>query len=496
MSGSTRSPTLADVAEAAGVSLSTASLTFSGNKPVSETTRARVLAAAAALGYTGPNPLARNLRQGRSGVVGIAVGPLSTAFRDPAALPMLDAVSEVLGAAGLGLLLMGDDHARLPLDAVIYDICGRETWAAYDDLAARDVPLVVVEGPDWPGTTFVDIDHRAGCAALATHLHELGHRRVALLTLEPSHPQREREAGVRDVFPDAQVIGACASDLAAAQDLAAAYLATGPDVTAVVCQSDVQAAAVVIEARRLGLAVPDDLSVAGFDGVATPWLDLDAHDRGPAPGRQGASRRRRRPPAHRRRGRGGRRAPGRAEDRRLDRSGLRRTSGQRRFQSVPGGPDSSQDWKPVSEASLIAISSGLAAVVAGGDDVAVVERHLLRARGCASAGVLEELTRPHPLGAGREREDPEPLERLPGVAADAEQPSPAGVLGAHAIAELEGAAVAGEEPSADDQGDAVEQGKEEEGPDDVECPFPGRHPASLDPTEQMSARTRRFVRSP
>ena len=117
---------------AAGVSLSTASLAFSGNKPVSAETRDRVLAAAGALGYAGPNPLARNLRRGRSGVVGVAVGRLSTAFRDPAALPMLDAVSEVLDAAGLGLLLMpdGDEHAGLPLDAVIYDICGCETWGA------------------------------------------------------------------------------------------------------------------------------------------------------------------------------------------------------------------------------------------------------------------------------------------------------------------------------------------------------------------------------
>ena len=265
------------MAAAAGVSLSTASLAFSGNKPVSEATRQRVLTAASSLGYAGPNPLARNLRQGRSSVVGIAVGQLSTAFRDPAALPMLDAVSEVLGAAGLGLLLMGDDaqHAALPLDAVIYDICGRETWAAYDDLVARDVPLVVVEGPAWPGVTLVDIDHRAGAGAVARHLHELGHRRVATLTLEPSHPQREREAGLREVFGDARVIGACASDLAAAQGVASAYLAAEPDVTAIVCQSDVQAAGVVLEARRRGLAVPGDLSVAGFDGVATPWLDLE-----------------------------------------------------------------------------------------------------------------------------------------------------------------------------------------------------------------------------
>jgi DNA-binding LacI/PurR family transcriptional regulator len=273
-----RQPTLADVAAAAGVSLSTASLAFSGNKPVSEPTRARVLAAAAELGYSGPNPLARNLRQGRSGVVGIAVGRLSTAFRDPAALPMLDAVSEVLGTAGLGLLLMGDDegHARLPLDAVIYDVCGREDgWTPYDDLVARDVPLVVVEGPSWPGTTFIDIEHRASSAALARHLHDLGHRRVGLVTLEQSHPQREREAGVREVFPDARVVGECASDLAAAQALVSDYLRTSPDVTAIVCQSDVQAAGAVLAARRQGLSVPADLSVAGFDGVATPWLDLE-----------------------------------------------------------------------------------------------------------------------------------------------------------------------------------------------------------------------------
>ena len=277
MPGPTRGPTLADVAAAAGVSLSTASLAFSGNKPVSAATRERVLAAAADLGYAGPNPLASNLRRGRSGVVGIAVGQLSTAFRDPAALPMLDAVSDVLGAAGLGLLLMGDEdeHARLPIDAAIYDICGRDTWSAYDDLVARDVPVVVVEGPAWPGATYVDIEHRRGATAVARHLHDLGHRRVATVTLASSHAQREREAGLRDVFPGAHVVGACASDVGAAQALVSGYLAGRPEPTAVVCQSDVQAAGVVLEARRQGLRVPEDLSVAGFDGVATPWLDLE-----------------------------------------------------------------------------------------------------------------------------------------------------------------------------------------------------------------------------
>ena len=279
MDATSRAPTLADVATAAGVSLSTASLAFSGNKPVSEATRRRVLDAATDLGYTGPNPIARHLRQGRSGVVGIALGAPSTAFRDPAALPMLDAVSEVLGAAGLGLLLMGDpdvrDQPMLPLDGIVYNICGREDWPAHEEYAARGVPIVVVEGPDWPGSTAVDVDSRGGAVLLARHLADLGHERVATLTLEPSRPERERLAGLREVFPDAEVVGACPSDTAAAQALAAGYLATDPDVTAVVCQSDVQAAAVVAEARRRGLVVPRDLSVAGFDGVATPWLDLE-----------------------------------------------------------------------------------------------------------------------------------------------------------------------------------------------------------------------------
>ena len=62
-------PTLADVAAKAGVSASTASLAFSGSGPVSDATKERVLAAAAELGYGGPDPRARSLRRGRSGIV-------------------------------------------------------------------------------------------------------------------------------------------------------------------------------------------------------------------------------------------------------------------------------------------------------------------------------------------------------------------------------------------------------------------------------------------
>ena len=66
------------------MSVSTASLAFSGAGPIAAATRQRVLDAAAALDYSGPNPLGRQLRRGRSGIVGVIVGDsLRRSFRDP-----------------------------------------------------------------------------------------------------------------------------------------------------------------------------------------------------------------------------------------------------------------------------------------------------------------------------------------------------------------------------------------------------------------------------
>jgi DNA-binding LacI/PurR family transcriptional regulator len=274
-------PTLADVAAAAGVSLSTASLAFSGNKPVSAATRERIVAAAERLGYTGPHPLARSLRHGRSGVVGVVVSDLTSAFRDPAMLPFLEGISEVLDAADLGMLLLAGAQPRalgcVSLDGVIYDPCGRDGWAEESDLDLRGIPMVSVESPDVPAQAHLDIAHRRGMADLARRLAELGHRRVATVTLGPSHPARERLEGVREVFPEAVEVSAGDGDLEQARTAVAPLLALPPDhrPTAVLAQSDLLAAGVVREALARGLRVPEELSITGFDGVPTPWLELE-----------------------------------------------------------------------------------------------------------------------------------------------------------------------------------------------------------------------------
>ena len=139
-------PTLRAVAQAAGVSTSTASLAYSGKGPVAPETVARVRAAAEQLGYAGPDPLASSLRHGRSGVVGVVVeGRLLHAFRDPFAVSVLDGLSQVLDEIPAGMLLIAQPAgtperaitqlSATALDAVVFSLCGPDstTWppAAY-----------------------------------------------------------------------------------------------------------------------------------------------------------------------------------------------------------------------------------------------------------------------------------------------------------------------------------------------------------------------------
>lgn len=300
-------PTLADVAGAAGVSVSTASLAFSGAGPIAAETRGRVLAAATALGYAGPNPLGRSLRSGRSGIVAVVIGDqLRRSFRDPVSVQVLDGLVGTLGTMGLGVLLIpatpaADDAlgldpllASAPMDVAVLIWGARTGDPVLAALRQRGVPIVIGEGPEIEGVPVVGIADRRGSADLVRHLVDLGHRRIATVTLPFGG---ERRCGVVDAdrmalldwtptqhrldgFADAGVVPAVVVESAASlveEGQAAGRLAlAGPDrPTAVVAQSDLLAAGVMLAAREMGLRVPEDVSVAGFDGLDLPWLGPD-----------------------------------------------------------------------------------------------------------------------------------------------------------------------------------------------------------------------------
>jgi DNA-binding LacI/PurR family transcriptional regulator len=300
-----RRPTLRDVALRAGVSTSTASLVFSGKGPVSPGTAERVHAAAADLAYAGPDPLASSLRQGRVGTVAVIVeGPLRYAFHDPFALAVLDGLAEELDAAGRSMLLVAqpvEDPERAvaqlatqAVDAAVFPLCGDRDNPVVDHLLARGVPLVGAGAPVHPRVAHVRTDEPAAMRLTTAHVLGLGHERVAHLSM-PLGPGAATgfvaEHDVADaVYPDAagrlagfRSLAGDAAPVVQAHDLTVeAGEAAGRlllDVpahrrpTAVVAQADLLAAGVVRAAESLGLRVPRDLSVTGFDGVELPWLD-------------------------------------------------------------------------------------------------------------------------------------------------------------------------------------------------------------------------------
>lgn len=294
-----RRATIADVAREAGVATSTASVVFSGKAKVAAATRERVLVAAADLGYSGPDPRAASLRRGRSGIVAVVLeGHLRAAFLDPVTTAMMDGLTDGLADLSAGILLLRDEPgedgsalANAPVDAFVLIGCSGRTRASLEVVRGRGLPVVVIEGDAGEDIPRITLDNTAASADVARHLHDLGHRDVALVTLPldtdreraPVTPDRlvtatvdvtvDRLAGFREVFPHAPAISASGSLIDEGVLVGRMLLAdAGTRPTAVIAQSDLLAVGVIRAAEELGLRVPEDLSVAGFDGIAVDGL--------------------------------------------------------------------------------------------------------------------------------------------------------------------------------------------------------------------------------
>src|SRR5688500_5528558 len=165
-----RRPILRDVAAAAGVSMGTASNAFSRPELLSDAMRERVLAEARGLGYGGPDPVARRLRTGSAGALGlIFTDRLAYAFEDQAAVIFVGGVARALEDSGSGLLLIptaesADEGARIVRAAavdgfIVFSSRGEDprVRAALD----RRLPTVVVDEPHGPPAPWVGIDDRA-----------------------------------------------------------------------------------------------------------------------------------------------------------------------------------------------------------------------------------------------------------------------------------------------------------------------------------------------
>jgi DNA-binding LacI/PurR family transcriptional regulator len=296
-----RTATLASLAAELGVSRTTVSNAYNRPDQLSPALRRRVLDTARRLGYPGPDPVARSLRTRKAGAVGLLLTEaLSYAFRDPVAVQFLEGLALACEDNGSGLLLVpvspeADDPgavARAGVDGfVVYSMPDDDD--NFHAVLERPVPVVVCDQPTAvPDVDRVGIDDHAAMVDMARHLSELGHRQIGVLCMRLStdrndgfaapmrqeraryEVQRRRLAGLREGFSAAgvdwttvPVVERFDHSEAAGASAADQLLAAHPDITAVVCTSDILALGALRRVRAIGRDVPGDLTVTGFDGV-------------------------------------------------------------------------------------------------------------------------------------------------------------------------------------------------------------------------------------
>lgn len=266
-----------DVARRVGVSQTTVSRALRGHPSVLPETRAAIVAAATELGYV-VNSSARSLATRRTNSVALVVADVDNLYYHE----LIQLMHRALTRRGQRMLIVRDsvssdgsealDH--LDVDGVILASAAQGSATARGP-AARGLPLVLFNR-DAPGLD-ADLllpDDVAGCELVAGHLTDLGHRRIGMITGTPDTTSgRQRADAFRSALanrgialPDG-LFSFGRLEHASGSDLGTAMLTGCRPPTAIFCGSDTLAFGVLDAAAALGLSVPDDVSVVGFDDL-------------------------------------------------------------------------------------------------------------------------------------------------------------------------------------------------------------------------------------
>lgn len=283
--------TLADVARLADVSRATASRVLAGRAAGKSASHARVLAAAEELGYV-VNGLARSMM----GVGRRSIAFVSSIMVGPTFATMAGGAEDVATANG-HLFTMCTTGGDLDREAALIETLSEQRVAAvllvgstpaneefeqraqgYATTLARVGARLILCGraalPHHPQIASIDYDHRGGVQSGVAHLVELGHRRIAFIgSLDEMTTPHQRFLGYHDGLADAgiefdaelTVKSGNSSDEAAAATIS--FIECHPEVTAIVCQTDVMAVGVCRALHGAGIAIPAQISVVGYDDM-------------------------------------------------------------------------------------------------------------------------------------------------------------------------------------------------------------------------------------
>lgn len=276
-----RNATIRDVAARAGVSIATVSRVLNGGAPSTSDTSERVRAAIADLGFR-PNRIGRSLKAARTRTIGVLVPSL----RNPVFADSVAGLEDAAAAAGYSVLIASSDYdserERRAVDTLlshqveglVLTVADADGSAALDALESAGAPYILVYNqPHASGRPFVSVDNVAAARGLVGRMTELGHRRIGMVAGRFGQSDRSRLR--RDGFLTAldaaglepgPVIEVDFADTRLAQHLAP-HMMPGTRPTALFCSNDMVALAVIRALSDLGLSVPGDVSVTGFDGI-------------------------------------------------------------------------------------------------------------------------------------------------------------------------------------------------------------------------------------
>jgi DNA-binding LacI/PurR family transcriptional regulator len=280
--------TVRDVARRAGVSPKTVSNVVNGTFPVSPQTRTRVEEALSALDYV-PNLSARGLRNGRTGVIALALPDLATSYSAEMAHHFVVAagerglsvqIEETSGGADRERELLSRARAQL-IDGLVLNPVRLETTAVQRGVSLP--PVVLIGEVDQPLADHVWIDNVAACREMTDLLISQGHRRIAVLGTMQSESSRLRLQGYRESLARAGIkadptLSIGTNDWTPAGGAAAMhrFLASNELPDAIFCFTDSLAIGALSVLWAEGHRVPDDVSVVGYDDVAAATYAVPA----------------------------------------------------------------------------------------------------------------------------------------------------------------------------------------------------------------------------
>ena len=274
-------PTIREVARRAGVSVATVSRVMNGRGSVSERTRRTVGEAIRDTGFR-PNVIGRGLKTARSGTLGVLVPSL----RNPIFADAVHGIERAAEAGGYRILLTSSNY--LPgkevaaidvllcnrVEGLVLTVADESSSQALEILDRSNVPFVLVFNPAGCAKhSVVTIDNFAAARDIVSRLVRMGHRRIAMIAgdSEASDRSNLRRAGYERALADAGLrpgpIIEVSFDSRGLERHCRALLSCDPAPTALFCSTDMLAIGAIRGFAALGLKVPDDVSVVGFDGI-------------------------------------------------------------------------------------------------------------------------------------------------------------------------------------------------------------------------------------